>query len=219
MIELKNISKSYGERTILQKVNLTVSEGEMVAIIGKSGSGKSTLLNILGFIDTFDEGEYRFLEHQNVAINTSQSQKIIREHISYLFQNYALIDNATVENNLMLALHYTKMSKQEKRQLISQELSKVGLDNFGQRKVYELSGGEQQRLAVVRAMIKPNRLILADEPTGSLDGVNRSDIMELLCEINRSGTTIVLVTHDLEVAKLCDKIYMIEQQTLVMQEN
>lgn len=206
MIELQNITKKYGNKTILQNFNLTVQSGDAVAIIGSSGSGKSTLLNIIGLIDQFDSGSYTFMGNKNVKPNSQLAQKLIREKISYLFQNFALIEEQTVTQNLLLALKYVKKSKKEKLAEIDQVLQKVGLADFSNAKIYELSGGQQQRVAVARALIKPSELILADEPTGSLDIKNRDEIIELLFEINHQGKTIIIVTHDLEIASRFSKI-------------
>lgn len=206
MIELQNITKKYGNKTIFRDFNLTVKPGDAIAIIGASGSGKSTLLNIIGLIDNFDNGSYTFMNHQNVRPNSGLAQKLIREKISYLFQNFALIEEQTVTQNLLLALKYVKKSKKEKQAEIAKVLEKVGLVEFSNAKIYELSGGQQQRVAVARALIKPSELILADEPTGSLDINNRNEIIKLLLEINHQGKTIIIVTHDLEIASRFSKI-------------
>lgn len=185
---------------------MNIENGELVALIGQSGSGKSTLLNIIGLIEPFDSGELNFNGIKGIKVNTSKSQAIIRDQISYLFQNYALVDNETVKYNLDLALKYTKKSKQEKKDIISYILSKVGLADTESKKIYELSGGEQQRIAVARAFIKPSNLVLADEPTGSLDDENRENILNLIIELNKSGKTVIIVTHDQYIAQVCSRI-------------
>lgn len=206
MIELKNVTKAFGTKKIFDHFNLQIDKGEMVAIIGPSGSGKSTLLNIIGLIDNIDDGKYRFEENTNVKPNSNLAQKIIREKISYLFQNFALIEEETVEQNLMLALKYVHQKKVEKLGLIKTTLKKVGLAEYEQNKIYELSGGQQQRIAVARALIKPSKLVLADEPTGSLDSKNRDEILQLLLELNQAGKTVLIVTHDEQVAQKCNRI-------------
>lgn len=209
MIELKNVRKSYGEHIIFENINLMIEEGEMIAITGESGSGKSTLLNIIGLIEDFDAGEYLLENKKNIKINSKESQRVIRDKISYLFQNFALIDNETVTENLKIALKYHSKNKSEKKRLIHEALLNVGLDGYEKKKIFELSGGEQQRAAIARALIKPSKVLLADEPTGSLDFKNRDEILNLLKEINRSGKTVVIVTHDPEVANSCSRIISI----------
>lgn len=206
MIDIKELKKNYGRKTVFDGFTLTVEKGEMIAIMGPSGCGKSTLLNIIGLIDNFDEGMYSFQGKQNIKINSRESEKMIRDKISYLFQNFALVDSQTVEENLLLALYYVKKSKAEKKAMISAALKEVGLPSYESYKVFELSGGEQQRVAVARAILKPSDLILADEPTGSLDDVNKFIILDLLKNLNLKGKTIIMVTHDQEVADVCSRI-------------
>lgn len=203
---MKNVIKKYGSKTVLNNFNLQINSGELVSIIGPSGAGKSTILNIMGLIEGFDGGTYELMGHVNVKPNSRESQKIIREKISYLFQNYALIEDQTVYQNLLLALKYLKKNKEEKSEIIQDSLNKVGLADYAQNYVYELSGGQQQRVAVARAIIKPSELILADEPTGSLDPKNRDEIFSLLVNINKQeNKTIVIVTHDTELAHKCNR--------------
>lgn len=206
MIELKNITKKFESKTVFANFNLQINQNEMVAIIGPSGSGKSTLLNILGLIDKVDDGDYQFEQYTNIKPNSRLAQKIIREKISYLFQNFALIEEDTVLQNLLLALKYVKQSKKEKTEIITAALQKVGLSEYLNSKIYELSGGQQQRIAVARAIIKPSELVLADEPTGSLDSKNRDEIIKLLLELNDAGKTVIVVTHDSHVAEKCHRV-------------
>ena len=206
MIELKNITKKFENKTVFANFNLQIDQNEMVAIIGPSGSGKSTLLNILGLIDKVDDGDYQFEQYTNIKPNSRLAQKIIREKISYLFQNFALIEEDTVLQNLLLALKYVKQSKKEKTEIITAALQKVGLSEYLNSKIYELSGGQQQRVAVARAIIKPSELVLADEPTGSLDSKNRDEIIKLLLELNAAGKTVIVVTHDSHVAEKCHRV-------------
>ncbi len=206
MIKLKNITKKFENKTVFANFNLQIDQNEMVAIIGPSGSGKSTLLNILGLIDKVDDGDYQFEQYTNIKPNSRLAQKIIREKISYLFQNFALIEEDTVLQNLLLALKYVKKSKKEKTEIITAALQKVGLSEYLNSKIYELSGGQQQRIAVARAIIKPSELVLADEPTGSLDSKNRDEIIKLLLELNAAGKTVIVVTHDSHVAEKCHRV-------------
>ena len=206
MIELENITKTIGGKVILDNLSLRIDQGDLVAIVGKSGSGKSTLLNLLGLIDGDYSGRYEIFGQTNLAVNSAKSQTIIREHISYLIQNFALIDDETVEYNLMLALEYVKLSKKDKFKKVEEILERVGLSATLHQKVSELSGGEQQRIAVARAILKPSQLILADEPTGSLDPENRDLVLKFLLEMNREGKTVIIVTHDAYVAQQCHRI-------------
>ena len=206
MIQLENITKTIGKKVILENLSLKINQGDLVAIVGKSGSGKSTLLNLLGLIDGDYSGHYEIFSQQNVPVNSVKSQAIIREHISYLFQNFALIDNETVEYNLMLALKYVKLSKKDKVKKIEEILERVGLSSTLHQKVSELSGGEQQRIAVARAILKPSQLLLADEPTGSLDPENRDLVLNFLLDMNKEGKTVIIVTHDAYVAQQCHRV-------------
>ena len=206
MIKLENVTKTIGKKVILENLSLKINQGDLVAIVGKSGSGKSTLLNLLGLIDGDYSGHYEIFSQQNVPVNSVKSQAIIREHISYLFQNFALIDNETVEYNLMLALKYVKLSKKDKVKKIEEILERVGLPSILHQKVSELSGGEQQRIAVARAILKPSQLLLADEPTGSLDPENRDLVLNFLLDMNKEGKTVIIVTHDAYVAEQCHRV-------------
>lgn len=206
MIKLENITKTIGKKVILENLSLKINQGDLVAIVGKSGSGKSTLLNLLGLIDGDYSGYYEIFGQKNVPVNSAKSQAIIREHISYLFQNFALIDNETVEYNLMLALKYVKLSKKDKVKKIEEILERVGLSSTLHQKVSELSGGEQQRIAVARAILKPSQLLLADEPTGSLDPENRDLVLNFLLDMNKEGKTVIIVTHDAYVAQQCHRV-------------
>ena len=206
MIKLENITKTIGKKVILENLSLKINQGDLVAIVGKSGSGKSTLLNLLGLIDGDYSGHYEIFGQKNVLVNSAKSQAIIREHISYLFQNFALIDNETVEYNLMLALKYVKLPKKDKVKKIEEILERVGLSSTLHQKVSELSGGEQQRIAVARAILKPSQLLLADEPTGSLDPENRDLVLNFLLDMNKEGKTVIIVTHDIYVAQQCNRV-------------
>jgi putative ABC transport system ATP-binding protein len=206
IIQLNNITKQYGEKIVVDNFTLKINEGEFIALMGRSGSGKSTLLNIIGLLETFDEGELIVDSDINVKPNSSKANKILREKINYLFQNFALVDYETVAYNLYLALKYVKGSKLEKQLKIAETLKYVGLEKYENHKIYELSGGEQQRVAIARIMLKPCKIILADEPTGSLDENNRDAILNLLQTLNKQGKTIVLVTHDRYVGEQCDRI-------------
>lgn len=206
IVELNNVTKRFGNKKILDKFSLKINEGEVVAITGSSGKGKTTILNIIGLLEQFEEGELIIDGESHIKVNSSKATRFLREKISYLFQNFALIDDKTVLYNLNLALNYVKATKKEKQQLINNALEKVGLAGYEKSKIFELSGGEQQRVAIARIMLKPCKIVLADEPTGSLDEENSHKILELLKFLNKSGKTIVIVSHDKFIANQCDRI-------------
>lgn len=203
--ELIDVSKTYGERRILNKINLAVSEGEMVAITGKSGSGKTTILNIMGLLEKPDGGDIRLFGENSPRVGSTRANQLLRTRLSYLFQSYALIDNETIDYNLEIPLIYARKSKKEKQKMKMAVLEKVGLNIPLKQKIYGLSGGEQQRVAIARILLKPCNLILADEPTGSLDTDNRNEIVRILTDLNRAGKTIIIVTHDSYIAEACHR--------------
>lgn len=205
MIEVKNICKAYGENIIFNHLNLKIETGSMNAIVGKSGSGKTTLLNIIGLLEDFDEGEV-LIEGQPIVFQSKEATMTLRFKISYLFQNFALIDSMSVIDNLKIALEYKDMKKKEKMKCIKEALEKVGLANYENRKIYTLSGGQQQRVAIARVIIKDSPIVLCDEPTGSLDHENAQDIMNILKEMCSQGKTVVIVTHDNHISQQCDRI-------------
>ncbi|WP_314793504.1 putative bacteriocin export ABC transporter [Eggerthia catenaformis] len=210
MLELKNISKSYNNYIILNNINISVRKKEIIAITGPSGSGKSTLLNIMGLLERPDTGH---ILYKGILINhkSHQSSLLMRHTISYLFQNFALVDSMTVYDNLLIGLKYTQYNKKEKKKLIEESLLKVGLQNMSNRKIYTLSGGEQQRTALARILLKESQIILCDEPTGSLDPINSQMILQLLFQCRQQGKTIVIVTHDPKIASQCDRIINIHK--------
>ncbi|ELK42009.1 ABC transporter ATP-binding protein [Brevibacillus agri] len=204
--ELVDVSKRYQDHTVLEQINLKVYEGDMLAITGKSGSGKTTVLNIMGLLEDPSSGTVKLFDKQRPRIGSAQANKLLRTRIAYLFQNFALIDDATVDYNLEVPLLYSGKTRAEKQKLKKEALEKVGLDISLKQKTYGLSGGEQQRVAIARILLKPCDLILADEPTGSLDVDNRNEIVKLLKELNHKGKTIIIVTHDEYVAGECGRV-------------
>lgn len=211
-IQIESLSKSYGKHRILSGIDLAVRKGESVAITGPSGCGKTTLLNILGLLETYESGSILLSGKKYPGPETRQAMFLRRNEINYLFQSFALIDSRTVRDNLMLALYYTKLSKREKEEAIEKTLKKFSVSSKLDSNVNELSGGEKQRVAISRAMLKPGNLILADEPTGSLDARMAEIVMDSLVSAAReTGKTLVVVTHDMLMADKCDR-------TLSMQE-
>ena len=206
IIEITNLEKKYEGETVLKTINLTVEQGEFICLHGKSGCGKSTLLNIIGLIEKFDSGSLKLFGKEIRNRSEFLKKNLIRYKIGYLFQNYALIDESTVKTNLLVGLKYTKYSESEKKKLITDALGKVGLSGFEDKCIYKLSGGEQQRVAIARIMLKPSELILADEPTGSLDPANRETVLELIRKINSEGKTVLMVSHDDHVVNTADRV-------------
>lgn len=206
MIRCREINKSFKEHQIFSNYNLEINEGEFVCIYGKSGCGKTTLLNMIGSLEKPSSGQIEYLINSKVY-NTKQHYRVIRNNfVNFVFQNFALIQSKTVKYNLLFAMQEMKLSKKEKIERIDEELKKVGLENRIDSLVYELSGGEQQRIALVRSLLKPGDILLADEPTGNLDDVNKHLVIEMLKDIHSQGKTVIIVTHDEEFKKHASKV-------------
>lgn len=206
VLKLQNISKYYDKEPVLSNLNFSVNEGEMVAIIGSSGRGKTTLLNIMGLISEKNSGNIILYNHKDPSINSRVAMLLRRNKIGYLFQNYGLVDDETVYWNLKLALEYKKYSKHEKISKINDLLRSFNLEYIKDKKVYQLSGGEQQRIAIIRLILQDSSLILADEPTASLDKDNQKIIMDYLKSLNIKGKTIIVVTHNKDILNYFTRI-------------
>lgn len=205
VVKLENIEKAFGDKKIFKNFNLEISEGRLYGIVGSSGSGKSTLLNMIGLLEKPDSGDVELFRRKNIRLNSRSAMLIHRYKISYLFQNYALSDNDTVYYNLKVALKYSKVK--DKEQEIKKALALVGLEGFEKSKIFTLSGGEQQRVAMARVLLKPSQLILADEPTGNLDNDNTIEILKLFkLLVKEYKKTVIIVTHDERIAKECDDV-------------
>ena len=220
MLEIKNVSKIYGEgnsRVVaLEDVSLRVSKGDFMAVMGPSGSGKSTLLNIIGCLDKLTIGEVLFDEQRIDDLSENNLVRIRRGKIAYIFQQFHLIPSLNALENVILPLMFSGASKNGtgKKEALN-ILERVGLGNRSDHKPSELSGGEQQRIAIARALVSDPLLILADEPTGNLDQKTGKQILGLLDELNQDGRTIVMVTHDYEIAKHAKEIIVLEDGSIV----
>ena len=214
LIELKNIKKFYGKNDpmvqALKDINITINKSEMVAIMGPSGSGKSTLLNILGFLDKETSGEYFFDGISTKKLRDTLLSRYRNQKIGFVVQNFALIDDYTVFKNLSIPLEYSNVPRKSRKERINNMLKKISLLDKKDKLPKELSGGQNQRIAIARAVINNPDIILADEPTGALDRETGLEIMKLFKELNDEGKTIVIITHDNRIAKLCKRIIYIE---------
>lgn len=211
-IKLENICKSYGKHEVLKDINLKIPQGDFLCIFGKSGGGKSTLLNIIGALETYEKGNMTAFNVENPVNKKKSALYLRREKIAYLFQSFALVEKMTVLENMMLAAKYSKVK--DKNVAIHDALVKMGISDKIKSKIYELSGGEQQRVAMARNMIKPCELILADEPTGSLDKTNKELVMNTLQEENERGKTVVVVSHDYDFTKIAKRSLRVEEGRL-----
>lgn len=211
-IRLENINKSYGKHKILENLNISIFPEDFITIIGASGSGKSTLLNILGTLEDYDSGEVESFGYKDPIKDYKNSMILRREKIAYLFQNFALIENMTVKENLDIALKYSKYKNDKEK--IRQILDMLGVIDKIDNKIYELSGGQQQRVAMARVLLKPYQILLADEPTGSLDKSNKDILIKILIEENKKGKTIVVVSHDMDFIKISKRAYKIIDKRL-----
>lgn len=199
MITLKNVSKSYDKKSVLSNVSLEIADGEFVVITGKSGCGKTTLLNIMGLLETPDSGTVTL--DGKTRLSRRDTAMFYRHISGFLFQNFALIDNESVWNNLKIAVAYSGLSQKAKSKKIHAALAQVGLPKYENKKIYQLSGGEQQRVALARVILKEPRYIFADEPTGNLDAENRDLVFEELKRLRNQGCTVIVVTHDILLAQ------------------
>lgn len=206
-LQVDALNKSFGSNTVLHNISFEIESGESVALVGPSGCGKSTLLNIIGLLETLDSGTINLEGRAYPSINSKKATIMRRTEINYLFQSFALINDWKVSKNLSLALQYTKLSRQEQERLIRAALEGYGIGEKYDAVVNELSGGEKQRVAIARAMIKPGNLILADEPTGSLDKAMATIVINsLLDSVHANHKTLLMVTHDMSIAQRCDRI-------------
>ncbi|MDI9818978.1 MULTISPECIES: ABC transporter ATP-binding protein [unclassified Legionella] len=213
LISLSNISKTYHlggvSSHVLRHISLTVREGEFLAIVGTSGSGKSTLMNIMGLLDKADDGDY-WLKQRNVADLSADELAVLRNQcIGFVFQQFNLLPRFSVKQNVALPLTYRQMQPLAIQERVMAALSRVGMADFAERRPAQLSGGQQQRIAIARALVGEPSVILADEPTGSLDSRTGSEVMKLFHALHQEGRTIIMITHDEQIALQCNRRIML----------
>lgn len=222
MIRIHNLSKVYRaqgvETKALNEINLQVQVGEFVSIMGPSGCGKTTLLNILGLLDDHDDGLFVFKDQDVHHLSERQKLRIRKEEIGFVFQNFNLIEDLTVAENIALPLHYLKVPAQERREKVLQVLDRISLGHRRDFFPNQLSGGQQQRVAVGRAIVTDPALILADEPTGNLDTAQGNEIMEMLTGLNDKGTTVLMVTHSSHDASYSQRIVRLLDGAIVSEK-
>lgn len=220
MIQLTNVHKVYNlkkanEFEALKGVSLTIDDGEMVAVIGKSGAGKSTLLHILACIDSYESGEYKMDDVLIQKLSERQYARIRNEKIGMIMQDFALVDDFTAIENVMLPLDFATKKKPDRKSLAINALKSVGMDSMARKPVNKLSGGQKQRVAIARAIVNEPSVILADEPTGALDTRTADEIMEVFKRLHQQGKTIIIVTHDMGVAQQCERMIEIRDGRIV----
>ena len=219
MIKLIDINKTYNKNEAtkfkaLDCLNLEIKKGELVAIMGESGSGKTTLLNILSLIDNASSGKYIFKDKDITKMSYKNICKFRNEEVGIVFQNFNLLNNYTIVDNISIPIMYST-NKDNMHNKVAKMIKQLGLYEHKHKLIEELSGGQKQRVAIGRALINNPELILADEPTGALDKKTKDEIMDLFLEINKEGKTVIIITHDINVAKKCNRILTLEDGVLI----
>lgn len=222
MIEIKNLHKSYqmGSNAlhVLKGIDFSVKEGELVAIMGSSGSGKSTLLNILGMLDVADEGEYHLDGIPIKNLNETKAANYRNKFLGFIFQSFNLINYKNALENVALPLYYQGVNRKKRQEKALQYLDQVGLKEWSHHLPSELSGGQKQRVAIARAMVTEPKVLLADELTGALDSKTSYEVMDLIQQINDKGNTILVVTHENDIAHMCKRIVYLRDGVIVKDE-
>lgn len=224
MITLNNVKKIYNqgktnEFEALHGISLTIEDGEMAAVIGKSGAGKSTLLHILACIDTCEGGEYTIDGAPTSHLSERKAAQIRNEKIGMVMQDFALVEDFSALENVLLPLEFAQKKQTNRRQLAMNALNAVGMGEMAKKPVNKLSGGQKQRVAIARAIVNQPSVILADEPTGALDSKTASEIMDVFRTLHEQGKTVIIVTHDMGVAKQCERIIKIADGQLAASED
>ena len=219
MIEIKDLHKSYkmGSNSlhVLKGINFSVKKGELVAIMGSSGSGKSTLLNILGMLDEADEGSYTLDKVPIQGLNETKAAEYRNKFLGFIFQSFNLINYKTAKENVALPLYYQRLARKERNTMALDYLERVGLKPWAEHLPSELSGGQKQRVAIARAMASQPKVLLADEPTGALDSTTSFEVMDLIQKINDEGNTILVVTHEKDIAHMCKRIVYLKDGVII----
>ena len=219
MIKIKNLHKSYqmGKNSlhVLKGIDFEVKEGEIVAIMGSSGSGKSTLLNIVGMLDNYDEGSYELGKVLIKKMDETKAAKYRNKFLGFVFQSFNLINYKNALENVVLPLYYQGVSRKEREEKALKYLDDVGLKEWATHLPTELSGGQKQRVAIARAMVGEPKVLLADEPTGALDSKTSKEVMDLIQKINKAGKTILVVTHEQDIAEMCSRIVKLKDGVIV----
>lgn len=206
LIRIENLTKRFKQKVVFTDLNLSFPKNQFTVIYGKSGSGKSTLLKLLGAIEPYQAGTIYFNDQKLPQTNHHKATLYRRNNVSFIFQDYGLIKEGTIKDNLALGLAYRKLKHREKIYQMESALAEVGLNYPLTTKILTLSGGEKQRVALARVLLKPGELVLADEPTGSLDSENRTVVFELLQKLKAHGKTIIMVSHDPYFKQVCDQV-------------
>lgn len=219
MISIKGLEKSYqmgaNSLQVLKGIDFNVAKGELVAIMGSSGSGKSTLLNILGMLDLADQGEYTLDSVKIKGLDETKAANYRNKFLGFVFQSFNLINYKTAEENVALPLYYQKVPRKERLVKARKYLKKVGLADWATHLPSELSGGQKQRVAIARAMAAEPKVLLADEPTGALDTTTSYEVMQLIQELNDEGNTILIVTHEPDIAEMCKRVVWLKDGVII----
>ena len=222
MIKLTDVTKIYGTEEngtkALDNVSLTINDGEMIAIMGTSGSGKSTLINLLGGMDILTSGTYLYNGTDVGNMKLSELHKFRKNNISFVFQHFALMNHYTVFENVEVPLRAKRIKRARRKEIVMEKLKMLGIEELAKKLPVQISGGQQQRCAIARALAADNQLILADEPTGALDSKTGKEIMDIFTDIKHLGKTVIIVTHDNKIADRCERIVRIEDGKIVKDE-